>query len=182
MRLSFNLRRSIADRIVDHKFKALIDAAKLELHKAGDAIYNIAYTADERKFMAKLPKEAFKTSINATIYCGGYRDIQLSSYRPVYFDNPRLDPMEKSVHEAFETYTKLTEQVEELRKARKNESSRVFGILERFFTTEKLVEAWPEIETFVPGADAKPAEASGLPVELISEINTRLCLPPTGTD
>jgi hypothetical protein len=174
-RLTEELKSSIIQSLVRHRFGAEKDKLEKQRPKIGDAIYKRSFVSRDRLKMASLPEGWLPTTTSVDAQVGEfYRRFPLSDARPVPYSRDRsrclisldvADPLAIRIQEFQDNWSDLMKRSDQAR-------AEARSIVDSVTTTNKLIKVWPEIEPFVPVG--KPAN---LPAVEVDKVNKTFKLP-----
>lgn len=175
-RLTNDIRDRIINAVMAHRFAAELKAIKAMEHALAIDIWNDIHDVKLRRLMDKLP--------DGYLTCHSRVKVMISS-RMVELDLPDRVRGSKETHNPLKVYTgggviaSLYEDYSNRKAKLKEDKDRAFASLKsavyRYNTDLQLIEAWPEIASFVKAA--VPARAA-LPALQIETLNQSLRLPP----
>lgn len=181
-KLTHTMRALITNRALEHRF-AEAEAALVERRfNLADKIYEKIYPAKVRELMAQLP-DGFLESDKCLYYAIRvkdanfpiYDDIMLREARPMAQNVRRYEP---SMLDSESTIAKQLHQLNRDRGALHDEKHKarleITGALSSFTTVKALLDAWPEVEPFLPPVVAMDRT---LPVVPVEQLNKTFKLP-----
>lgn len=182
MRLTNEIRKAIIKAAMHKAFDARDKAHAQATVALADAAYQHEYGAIG-KIAAKLPENWCERSRSITINAAGFgwrRDggsmknecLNMSKTRPMpnyQSGNPvkigATHPLNDHAQVVAEEYQQINRDKDELR-------AKLSALVYSVTTTEKLLEAWPECEAFIPAS--VPTTRALVPVELVPQLNAAL--------
>lgn len=181
MRLTNEIRKVIIDRAMHKAFDARDKAHEKATTALADAVYQHEYGAIG-KIAAKLPENWCERGRGITIKAAGFswrrqdalknECLTMSKTRPMARDqwsNPALitgdHPLNEQAQAVAEEYQAINRDKDELR-------AKLNALVYSVTTTEKLLEAWPECEVFIPAS--VPTSKALVPVELVPQLNAAI--------
>jgi hypothetical protein len=192
-RLTREMRVTLTERILAHRFKEREDALKYRFATLAIACYKKQYNAKQIALMESLPEGWLHTNTGLNVAFGeasdGYAFLSFSPASPGAYmsrDNghtefrfPRCDKGQCRLklpdnHALSTTYFKLHSQWEELKKERSALYNEVRGTLGSFSATSTLLDKWPEVAPFLKGL--APVVSKNLPAIVVKDLNKRLGL------
>ena len=179
-------REAIANKITAHKYDPLFEAAEAQRATLVQKIYDDAYSAEDRAWMAKAPKGALATSGSIQINVAGQRHtvyfgkevIMPVFHKHIGWGSPCVAKAYPAGHELGEAWVAVATTT------LRDEFQKALGMVTRalagFRTFEDAAEGWPEASTFIMDrARLRVGNTSTtLPAIEIKAINAALDLPP----
>jgi hypothetical protein len=177
VRLTDTSRSEILKRALQHAFGKRQKALGEEEHKLALKVYEHVYPKKHRELMAQLPRNYFSWRGNVYCYAGG-------EGHSLTFEQPK--PFGDSVERASfghdealgQAVVAFARKKESLKREIDQRREEVRAVLSSVTTLARLLEVWPEIETFTKGiaaAGSKPVTALAIPIR---DLNVHLGLPP----
>lgn len=176
-RLTNVLRDAICARVLDHRFKSLLEEQQEREHLLGAMVYRDVYPEHVRSLVQQLPPEYLPTRDNVKAVFGetfAQVDFQSNWRVPLSHDGYNVvvkryeaeHPL--SVH--FHTLKAERERLsEEMRAARRG----VMSVLGSVATVSRLLKVWPEVAPFLgslPAANPPRPTALALPLPQLNEL------------
>lgn len=203
-RLTNDMRDMIRNRVLRHRFAPQITALEAEFADLALQVYNDVFKASDRKRMDELPEGWLPTSETITVqFPGSYTTLYFNGryadrYTSLHQSTKEARNDTEHVFRRFtqqkcgscvamyergalaNTYDSLTGRAKDLNKEISEAGSMVGDTTARFYTIDKLLEGWPEIEPFTKGlgATSKPSPIA-IPTETL---NASLGLPKPRRD
>ncbi len=194
MRLTNAMRETIRNRVIAHRFTADAHALFCDYGRLAARAYDFFYPAPMRTRMDSLPKGWLPEDDDIRFQCGNtYARFSFDGtpYRSDYLGNytKDIEPISKRfltkdkgaclfVLEADHSISVELEQLNQRRtgliEAEHQAIVAIRTTLEKFHTSEKLIEGWPEVEPFMDGI--VPVKAAPLVVQT-ADLNALLDLP-----
>lgn len=193
-RLTNDMRGEIVNAVMFHKYNEPAVAMVRRLTLLADDVYKDVLSCRERDLIDQLPKDWLVTDTHVyihvenlnsyQIYFAGIRytddlipflndDFEIEYRRIPYKFKGNVwkvyEPDNILICKVIETFEDKKELIKEINADRK----RLTATIDKFTTVEKLIDAWPEVEKFVP-EQKKPIKLPALPVE---ELNRQFNLP-----
>jgi hypothetical protein len=165
-RLTNPMRTIIRDRMLDHAFSAREKALAAQQHALAREVYDRLYPKEVQKLMNALPEGYLSTDDDLMVVISG--EYHTLKYAPGIrlreaSDSRRLailssDPLGERILAANREDTRL---MADKRKQRDD----IWGVLTSVSTLNKLLEMWPEVESFTTdlGSISKPIVALARP-------------------
>lgn len=199
-RLNAEVRYDIVNAAIKHAFAVKIEALRADHEALALAIYNACYPPAVQKRMNDLPKSWLPTRSILTIRVGSddhqfmlsgsearyggrgeFPDFHIKDAKDVYKRVPYGDhsgtiKVFDHNHEIAEPIAKFVQKRQVLYDELCAARNKTAATVNTFYTSEKLVEAWPEIAPFIP-ANMKPTVQ--LPAVPTADLNAMLGLPVT---
>lgn len=193
IRLNNDMRDEITNAVILHKFEQ--EARELCDEHAAIAleIYDDVY-ADDRKAMNDLPDGWLPEAVDITVNSGGERhtfrfDGSTQRYgraaghwvlREIKRDenNKRVKSVDNcyKATKAYPTRSPITKRIDKYQQMlgkfneRTGDAQRqTRAMLDKFYTVEKLLEAWPEIKPFIPEKQ-RPVQLPAVPTKALNEM------------
>jgi hypothetical protein len=174
------MRGKILKSVRDHRFKAEEDAIADAFTALADETYAALLTKNDRAVIDSVPAGFLREVKSLFVYYGGMRHSARfsSEVRIPYFldDDYSNDSGRRSFpgnHPLTTRFTKLSQARERLRRAREDARAKASSVLYSVATTAALVQAWPEVESFIPAAEVAPKNLPAVPMQ---ELNCALGL------
>ena len=195
-RLTNNMRGEIVNAVLFHKYNEPAVSMVKRLALLADDVYRDILPERERDIISRLPKNWLPESSNVCI------DIKGGSWYRIYFSgtyvnddlynfiNDELETVFKRIPHKFNGTTwkvyensdviaqKITETIDDknsLIKSIDEDRKRLTATINAFTTVEKLLDAWPEMENFIP--EQKKPVVVQLPALPVEELNRQFNLP-----
>jgi len=181
VRLTNFIREQILAAVLKHAFEAREKDLKERKQAFAKEIYNDIYPPKVRAAMAALPEGFLPTSdyLKVSFEGGSYTRVDFGESLPIANDHmysaAKVYPPE---HPFTARFIALDREEKDLKREKDEAKNNAKAVLESVTTVKKLIDVWPEIETFArPYAAESTSRAVALPVR---ELNARLGLPPAG--
>lgn len=202
-RLTTDTRHKITNAVVNKAMEADLQALNAEEAEIFDAVYEERYTKEEREELEKLAKRGWVNRASVfTVRAGGvhvqiqHKDVHANGDQNGHYFNRR--PVRRGAEQigvaipasfernCYDMYLvesrELIDKITDFHNMQStyNEkvhtlSAKTLATLQQFYSVEKLVAAWPEIEQFAaPYCEAAKAK---LPAIQILDLNRALGLP-----
>jgi len=179
-------REAIANKVALHKYTPLFEAAEAQRKVLAQKIYDDAYSAEDRAWMAKAPKGALRTDGDIVINVAGrVHAIPLPEGTPIFHTHSRSGWGSERVIKAYPAGHEIGEAwVAVATSTLRDEFRKALGMVQTalagFRTFEDAAEGWPEASTFIMDrARLRVGNTSTtLPAVEIKAINAALDLPP----
>jgi len=186
MRLTKEIREQIKESAIHKAFDTRDKAHEKATVALADALYKHEYGAAE-KIARKLPQGFCETSNRIRIDAAGF------SYRSTY-DGKKSDrlTMSKSrpvpacsgrhikvggAHPLNDQAQAVAEEYQAIQRDKEAMVAKLNTLLCSVTTAPKLIEAWPEVERFLPSTTTKPNAL--VPVGLVPQLNAALGIKST---
>ena len=194
MRITNDIRSQIIVGLIEHRFAKEVALLQMDMITLASDIYCDVYSQKDRDAMDALPNGWVPTSQHIGIAIGSdVQCIRFDGYMPG-FGNLMLKTNEElrvpakdyrewgfSVSKVYEPDSEMALRINqmhirsaELSKTIDDCQRKAAHMLSKFFSSEKLIEAWPEVEKFIPNI-AK--EEKNLPAIPVDTFNTMFNLP-----
>lgn len=199
VRLTNSIRDRIMTKVLNYKFKKNnFDEVQHDLASLAQAVYNSVFSEKMLKQMADLPAGWLPKSDYIRVQFGyetPYLYFSGQLYGVPYEITRRLDtpaPVQKTLpsncvgtiltkfdhsHDLTERYTNITTRMNKLKEEYTDSKNMLRGTLAKFHTTNRLIEAWPEVKPFVIEIVGKPASTSTALSVPIATLNEKFGLP-----
>lgn len=181
MRLTIEIRKTIIKAAMHKAFDARDKAHDKATTALADAVYRHEYGAIGR-IAAKLPENWCERGKVITINAAGFgwrqdgdkenERLEMSKTRPMpnyQAGNPikigGAHPLNDRAQAVAEEYQQIRRDKDELR-------AKLNALVYSVTTTERLLEAWPECEAFIPAS--APTSRALVPVELVPQLNAAI--------
>lgn len=190
MRLTNDMRYSIVQGVLAATFDPKV--AKIEAKQAvlADKMYLRHYSAKNRKMMEEMPNGFMSERTAMRIIpsekqrgVGGVADAyninleeprRMASKDANHYGAAVLMNDTKADDAIVQRVHSLSDKLKAIHATRRKEDQRITSILATFGTSQKLLEAWPEMKPYMP---PEPEPKAQLPAKIFSEINAELGLP-----
>lgn len=192
-RLTNELRETIANDILRHRFADQVDALISDRAEFADAVYCDIYRKADREKMDALPKGWLSEEQNIGVQFGAegraYQNIEFSGafYGPLggmrtVKENERISRRVQHKHrsgcaKAYEPSHKLVARYQELANRQsdmdaefKAAKRQTLAALNSVQTIKRLIEAWPEVAPFASKHEDAPRNLPSVPVEALNEM------------
>lgn len=177
MKLTEGMRHNIKEALLARAFgerEAALDA--LEKALAND-IYHHLYPAPIRKKMAALPPGFLPTDTDHRIkFAGDFHRMDWGDSRRVAAELRSNASVFDANHPFTDRFRDIKNQREKLEKEKREASAKARAALKAATTTNRLLQAWPEVEPFLEPYRRKSAPAP-LPVVQTEVLNKTFGLP-----
>lgn len=186
-KMTNEIRQAIVKAAKKHRFQAAEDELRKREIDLGRRIYDATYDERVRNLMNQMPDGIIDT--DAVVWFNndeGHRDsLPLGESRPVSHLAGRWsrhhDYCIRIESDLAADYRKLVEDSRALEKEKELAASTMRSALASYTTVKKLLEAWPEIEPFLPDWDLA-APNRQLPVPEVKKLNEMFKLPVESND
>lgn len=194
-KISAFVRDEIVKNVLAHKFvversavsekQAEIDRLKETRNNLG---YEMVYSEAIRKALEKSPKGWFPTvrQVRVMVEDEGVSEVKFGKERLVPYEDysggySRVTAIVSSDHPYFQANKQVDKLKEELRDYQRTvgdeerlASAKVLAVINSVTTTGKLIEIWPEVQSFMP--EMVSSSSGGVPAEFIGDLNSYLNL------
>lgn len=189
IKLTKEVKSYIANDIIKHKFEPLFDTLVNEECAFANLVYEEHYK-NNLKQMQALPTGWLRTSDTAKIMTRGYgvQTFAFSKSRTVKRPYLATDDcgyrgfrvtVSDQINPKFEEpLNNLVKKREQLEKERKDTRRFVESALNKFNTSKQILDAWPEVESFVKPYINSGQASHNLPAVVLDQLNKDLGLPP----
>lgn len=175
IRLTESIRRTIKNRVIEHGFKEREAKLTEAEHALAVRVYERLYSEQDRAILESAPADFFDTNSAVTLDIDGLRYfLSLPSRRRVADHRERLSLTSKD--KLASVIVEHRQKTRDFAEKRNEASTQAWAVLNSVGTLAKLIQVWPEVESFTAdfGA-AKPCVALAVP---IAKLNASLGLPP----
>ncbi|MFA7063687.1 MAG: Nmad5 family putative nucleotide modification protein [Methanomethylophilus sp.] len=179
VRLTKFIREQILNALLKHSFEAREKDLNERKQAFAKEIYNDVYPPKVRAAMAALPAGFLPTcnGLKVSFEGGRYTYVYFGERLPIARDHEcyvaKVYPPE---HPFAARFIALDREEKDLKREKDEAKNNAKAVLESVTTVKKLIDLWPEVETFArPYAAESTSRAVALPTR---ELNARLGLPP----
>lgn len=181
VRLTNFIREQILNALLKHSFEARENDLKERKQAFAKEIYNDIYPPKVRAAMAALPAGFLPTDkyLRVAFEGGSYTRVCFGERLPIAkaheYNAAKVYPPE---HPFTARFIALDREEKDLEREKDEAKNNAKAVLESVTTVKKLIDVWPEVETFArPYAAESTSRAVALPIR---ELNAMLGLPPAG--
>jgi len=170
------IRKEIADKLIERRFKKQEQDLDAEFAKFADDLYRSFFTTEEHELIEKCPSEWFHCSSSVDFrYQGRYQVVKMSCTRKIPASEKRS--CKDNIGSAMaKRYGALLARREALQKVTFEAHCQAMGVLKSVNTTKRLLETWPEVAAFIPKEAPAKAPTATLAIPM-KELNATLGLP-----
>lgn len=195
-RLTYDMRGEIVNAVLFHKYNEPAVSMVKRLALLADDVYNDILSERDRDIISRLPKNWLPEVSNVCI------DIKGRTWHRIYFSGTYInDDLFNFIGDETETVfkriphkfngttwkvyessdviaqkiTEIIDDKETLIKSIGEDRKRLTATINAFTTVEKLLDAWPEMQNFIP--EPKPQKPVQLPALPVEELNKQFNLP-----
>lgn len=185
IKLTNSMRDMIENRLVKGKFEKEEAQLKEKMRKIGDKFYKDLYTPSQLKLLASLPSTWCIERSEFYVHIDGQGTSRITLTKPMRlhiggesayrYHEANIYKIYEATHPLVEERRQARDEIDNLATARKELRMQVRGVLNSVTTLGKLVEVWPEIQSYITDLWTPPASA-GVPAVVIEDLNKLLNL------